>query len=138
MQLIAMRLPHCLSGAAQLTVVEPQLFPPTVIGEQLKPMGTLSPVRSSPRRAATADAAVLVEETTLVQHWGELFGVVGGFVPVAAARATRAEVQMRESLENMFRGLERLRPRSIVKSYTKDLSLPIFELIIQRSHSSLF
>ena len=29
-------------------------------------------------------------------------------------------------------------PRSLVKSSTKDLSLPIFEIVIQRTHCSLF
>jgi hypothetical protein len=64
------------------------LFPTTVIGEQLKPMGTSRPVRSRPRRAATAEAAVLVEETTLLQHWGEVGGVTGGGgVPLGMAAA---------------------------------------------------
>jgi hypothetical protein len=44
------------------------------MGEQLKPTGTLRPVRSMPRGAATRAAALLVEETTLEQHWGEVGG----------------------------------------------------------------
>jgi hypothetical protein len=45
-----------------------QLFPTTVMGEQPKPTGTLRPLRSRPRRAATAEAAVLEEDWTLEQH----------------------------------------------------------------------
>jgi hypothetical protein len=53
------------------------MFATAVMGEQLNPMGTLRPVRSRPRRAATAEAAVLEEETTLLQHCGEVGGVIG-------------------------------------------------------------
>jgi len=67
-QLIAMRPLHSALGASQVTVVLPQLFPMTVMGLQLNPTGTSIPVESSPTRAATADAASLVEETTLEQH----------------------------------------------------------------------
>jgi hypothetical protein len=63
------------------------LFPPTVIGLQLNPMGTLRPVRSRPRRAATAEAARLVEGTTLAQHWREVGRVIGGMMPVGVAAA---------------------------------------------------
>jgi hypothetical protein len=49
-----------------------------VMGEQLNPTGTSRPVRSRPRRAATAEAAVLEEETTLLQHCGKVGGVTGG------------------------------------------------------------
>jgi hypothetical protein len=63
------------------------LFPITVMGEQLNPMGTLRPVRSRPRRAARTEAALLLEETTLEQHWGEVGGVtVGVAFGMAAAR----------------------------------------------------
>jgi hypothetical protein len=59
----------------------------TVMGEQLKPMGTLRPVRSSPRRAATAETALLEEDWTLEQHWGDDGVVTGGvLVGMAAAR----------------------------------------------------
>lgn len=60
-----------------------QLFPITVMGEQPRPMGTLRPVRSRPRRAATAETAPSVEDRTLWQHWGEV-GVVAGEVGVVA------------------------------------------------------
>jgi hypothetical protein len=67
-----------------------QLFPITVMGEQLKPTGTLRPVRSRPRRAATAEAALLLEDWTLEQHWGEVGGVTGGvLVGMAAARVCK-------------------------------------------------
>ncbi len=57
------------------------------MGEQLNPMGTARPVRSRPRRAATAEAAALLEGTTLEQHWLEVGGVTGGVVHgLAAAR----------------------------------------------------
>jgi hypothetical protein len=59
------------------------------MGLQLRPTGTFSPVRSMPTRAATAEAAALVEGTTLAQHWGEVGAVMGGgsgVVGVAAAR----------------------------------------------------
>jgi hypothetical protein len=39
-----------------------QLSPTTVMGEQLKPIGTVRPVRSRPR------AAALVDDTVLWQH----------------------------------------------------------------------
>jgi hypothetical protein len=61
----------------------------TVMGEQLSPTSTSRPVRSRPRRAATAEAAVLEEGTVLAQHCGEVGGVTGGGgVPhgMAAAR----------------------------------------------------
>jgi hypothetical protein len=62
----------------------------TVMGEQLNPTSTLSPVRSSPRTAPTADAAALADETTLSQQSGVLGVVTGGTtlraVGVAAAR----------------------------------------------------
>jgi hypothetical protein len=38
------------------------------MGKQLKPMGTSRPLRSRPRRAATAETAVLEEDSTLEQH----------------------------------------------------------------------
>jgi hypothetical protein len=69
-----------------------QLLPITVMGEQLSPMGTLIPVRSMPRRAATAETAALLVGTTLWQHWGEVGGVTGGGgVPpgMAAARVCK-------------------------------------------------
>ena len=50
----------------------------TVMGEQLNPTGTSRPVRSRPRRPATAETALLVEDRTLVQHWEEVGGVTGG------------------------------------------------------------
>jgi hypothetical protein len=60
----------------------------TVMGEQLKPMGTLMPVRSRPSRAATAETALLEEDSTLEQHWGEVGGVTGGGgVPLGMATA---------------------------------------------------
>jgi hypothetical protein len=60
----------------------------TVIGEQLRPTSTARPVRSRPRTAATAEAAVLLDGTTLSQHWLEV-GVVtgGGGVPFGMAAA---------------------------------------------------
>jgi hypothetical protein len=59
----------------------------TVMGEQLRPTGTLRPVRSRPTTAATREAAELLEDSTLLQHWGEVGQVTGGGgVPVAAAR----------------------------------------------------
>jgi hypothetical protein len=61
----------------------------TVMGEQLNPMGTLMPVRSRPMRVATSETALLEEDWTLLQHWGDDGGVTGGGgVPqgVAAAR----------------------------------------------------
>jgi hypothetical protein len=98
-------LPHSSLGASQTTVVSPlfrrkrrfnsckekrryQLFPMTVIGEQLRPTSTARPVRSRPRTAATAEAAVLLDGTTLSQHWLEV-GVVtgGGGVPFGMAAA---------------------------------------------------
>jgi hypothetical protein len=48
------------------------------MAEQLNPTGTSMPVRSRPRRAATPEAAVLEEETTLSQHKGTVGGVTGG------------------------------------------------------------
>ena len=58
-----------------------------MIGEQLKPTRTSRPVRSRPRRPATAEAAVLLDGTTLLQHWLEVGGVTGGVVVgMAAAR----------------------------------------------------
>ena len=58
-----------------------------VRGEQVSPTGTLMAERSRPRTAATAEAAALLEGTTLLQHWGEVGQVTGGGgVPVAAAR----------------------------------------------------
>jgi hypothetical protein len=60
------------------------------MGEQLNPTRTLRPVRSRPRRPAMAEAAVLLEGTTLLQHWGESGVVTGGVLVrpmgVAAAR----------------------------------------------------
>jgi hypothetical protein len=57
------------------------------MGEQLRPMGTVMPVRSRPTSAATAETAASVEERTLLQHRGEVGQVTGGGgVPVAAAR----------------------------------------------------
>ena len=50
------------------------MFPATVMGLQLNPMGTSRPVRSSPTRAATAEAALLLDGTTLLQHWLEVGG----------------------------------------------------------------
>jgi hypothetical protein len=38
------------------------------MGEQPKPTGTLRPLRSRPRRAATAATEVLEEDWTLSQH----------------------------------------------------------------------
>jgi hypothetical protein len=88
-------VPHSFSGASQTTVVDPlnkvvrlivykradrlyQLFPTRVMGEQPKPMGTLRPLRSRPRPAATAETALLEEDWTLSQHWGEVGVVTGG------------------------------------------------------------
>jgi hypothetical protein len=45
-----------------------QLLPSTRIGEQLSPMGTMIPLRSRPKSTATAEAALLSDETTLLQH----------------------------------------------------------------------
>jgi hypothetical protein len=45
-----------------------QLSPTMVMDEQLKPIGTVRPVRSRPRAAATAEAAALVDDTVLWQH----------------------------------------------------------------------
>jgi hypothetical protein len=42
-----------------------QLFPMTVMGEQLKPMGTLRPARLRPRRAARTPTALLEDDWTL-------------------------------------------------------------------------
>jgi hypothetical protein len=50
----------------------------TVMGEQLNPTSTRTPVRSRPTRAATAEAAELLAGTTLAQHCGEVGGVTGG------------------------------------------------------------
>jgi len=87
MQLIAMRVPHSFSGASQVTSVPPQSFPMTVMGEQPNPTGTLRPLRSRPRRPATAETALLLEDCTLLQHWFELGVVTGGVVfGMAAAR----------------------------------------------------
>ena len=64
------------------------MLPTTVMGLQLNPTSTSRPVRSRPRRPATAEAAVLEEGTTLLQHCGELGGVTGGGgVPVGMAAA---------------------------------------------------
>ena len=65
-----------------------QLFPTMVMGEQLKPTSTRRPVRSRPTSAATAEAAALLEGTTLAQHWFEVGGVTGGggLLGMAAAR----------------------------------------------------
>jgi hypothetical protein len=49
-----------------------------VMGEQVSPTGTLRPVRSRLRIAATAEAAALLEEATLLQHMGEVGQVTGG------------------------------------------------------------
>jgi len=76
-QLMAMRPPYSSLGASQVTVVFPQLFPITVMGEQLRPTSTSRPVRSRPRRAATAETALSLEGRTLAQHWGEVGGVAG-------------------------------------------------------------
>jgi hypothetical protein len=65
-------------------------LPATVIGLQLKPTGTLMPVKSSPTMAATRDAALLDDGTTLSQHCGEVGGVTGGVVVgMAAARVCK-------------------------------------------------
>jgi hypothetical protein len=53
---------------------------------QPNPTGTSRPVRSRPTRAAAVVAAVLLEETTLSQHWGEV-GVVTGGVSLGAGMA---------------------------------------------------
>jgi hypothetical protein len=45
-----------------------QLLPMTVIGEQLRPIGTFRPERSRPRRAARAVTTLLEEDWTLEQH----------------------------------------------------------------------
>jgi len=104
MQLMAMRLPHSCSGASQVTVVPPQLFPRTVIGEQLNPTSTRRPERSRPRTAATREAALSLAGTTLAQHWLDVGGVTGGVVlGMAAARVMSTEVTTTESLENMFK-----------------------------------
>jgi hypothetical protein len=104
-----------------------QLFPMTVMGEQLRPTSTRTPLRSRPRMAATKDAAPSWADVTLAQHWGEVGGVTGGGgVPLgmAAARVYRrkqglenwlnecriggpgrtmsTEVTTTESLENIF------------------------------------
>ena len=64
------------------------MSPATVMGVQLNPTGTSRPLRSRPMRLATAEAALLVEGTTLSQHWGELGGVTGGGgVPFGMAAA---------------------------------------------------
>jgi hypothetical protein len=64
-----------------------------VTGEQLRPTGTSRPVRSRPARRAAAEAASLLEETTLSQHWGEVGQVTGGGgVPVAAARVYNEDI----------------------------------------------
>jgi hypothetical protein len=48
------------------------------------------PVKSSPTMAATRDAALLDDGTTLSQHCGEVGGVTGGVVVgMAAARVCR-------------------------------------------------
>lgn len=64
-----------------------QLFPTAVIGLQLNPTGTSRPLRSRPTREATAEAAALVEGTTLLQHWGELGATGGGGEPFGMAAA---------------------------------------------------
>jgi hypothetical protein len=59
------------------------------MGVQLNPTGTSSPLRSRPRRAATAEAEELLEEATLEQHWGESGGVTGGVSLGAGMAAAR-------------------------------------------------
>jgi hypothetical protein len=61
----------------------------TVMGEQLNPTSTRRPERSSPRRAATADAELELAGTTLAQHWGEVGGVTGGTSLGSAMAAAR-------------------------------------------------
>jgi hypothetical protein len=60
------------------------------MGEQLSPTRTSSPERSRPSPAATADAAELLEGTTLAQQRSVSGGFTGGTVVrragVAAAR----------------------------------------------------
>jgi hypothetical protein len=90
------------------------------MGEQLSPTGTVMSPRSMPSRPRTLPAAVLLESTTLPQHWSEVGGVTGMAVGMATARVytrvslgmtqtldherhTRStEVTRTESLENMF------------------------------------
>ena len=45
-----------------------QLFPTTVMGEQLNPTGILRPVRLMPRIAARAETAEELEDCTDWQH----------------------------------------------------------------------
>jgi hypothetical protein len=96
-----------------------QLFPKTVIGEQLSPTGTVMSPRSIPSAARTLPASTLLESTTLSQHWSEVGGVTGIVVGMAAARVCGVPMRDRrgtkekqhtmsteatttESLENMF------------------------------------
>jgi hypothetical protein len=51
------------------------------------PMGTSSPVRSTPSKPAIAEARALVGDSTYTQHWGEVGDVTGGGVPVGMAAA---------------------------------------------------
>lgn len=64
-----------------------------MMGAQPMPTRTSRPVRSRPRRAATADALLLEDGTRLLQHWGEVGGVTGGggVLGVAAARVCNAK-----------------------------------------------
>lgn len=57
-----------------------------MIGEQLSPTGTSMLPRSMPSAARTGAASVLLESTTLAQHWSEVGGVTGMVVGMAAAR----------------------------------------------------
>jgi hypothetical protein len=76
------------SGNIYIYMLFYQLSPATVMGLQLNPTGTSRPVRSRPMRDAASEAALLLEGTTLEQHWGELGGVTGGgVVPLGMAAA---------------------------------------------------
>jgi hypothetical protein len=41
-----------------------------VMGEQFNPMGTLTPLTITPRRPRRLATPVLLEDSTLWQHWG--------------------------------------------------------------------
>ncbi|KAJ7899667.1 hypothetical protein B0H13DRAFT_1883848 [Mycena leptocephala] len=78
MQLMAIRPPRDRSSQCLEWEMWKLLLPHDGDGRAAQPNGHIRPVRSRPRRAATAEAAVLEEETTLLQHCGEVGGVTGG------------------------------------------------------------
>lgn len=43
--------------------------PMTESGEQVRPMGTLTPCKTTPRRPRRSEVATLLDDETLLQHW---------------------------------------------------------------------